>query len=132
VLKRKYLSIAKPKKGVIYYATTNRQETVKFMASRGDLIIVISSHNSSHSNRLCEVEEKSWTMAYMVDPATQVDPAWLVGKMRIGVTAAASAPEVLVQMVIDRLRECGAKTVRTLEGVKERVTFPLPKRLGKL
>ena len=80
---------------------------------------------------LREVAEKSGTTAYMVDSATQIDPAWLVGKIRIGVTAGASAPEVLVQMVIDRLRECGAKSVRTLEGAEEHVSFPLPKGLRK-
>lgn len=131
-LKRKYPSIAAPKKGDICYATTNRQEAVKFMAPQVDLIIVIGSPNSSNSRRLREVAEKNRTTAYMIDNTTQIDPAWLVGKMRIGVTAGASAPEVLVQMVIDRLRECGAKSVRTLDGVKERVTFPLPKGLSKL
>jgi len=130
-LKRKYPDIAAPKKGDICYATTNRQEAVKFMAPQVDLIIVIGSPNSSNSRRLREVAEKNRTTAYMIDNATQIDPAWLVGKMRIGVTAGASAPEVLVQMVIDRLRECGAKSVRTLDGVKERVTFPLPKGLSK-
>jgi 4-hydroxy-3-methylbut-2-enyl diphosphate reductase len=131
-LKRKYPSIAEPKNGDICYATTNRQEAVKFMAPQVDLIIVIGSPNSSNSSRLLEVAKKSGTTAYMVDSVMQIDPAWLVGKIRIGVTAGASAPEVLVQMVIDRLRECGAKSVRTLEGVKERVTFPLPKGLSKL
>lgn len=131
-LTRKYPGIAAPKKGDICYATTNRQEAVKFMAPQVDLIIVIGSPNSSNSRRLREVAEKNRTTAYMIDSVTQIDPAWLVGKMRIGVTAGASAPEVLVQMVIDRLRECGAKSVRTLDGVKERVTFPLPKGLSKL
>lgn len=130
-LKRKYPSITKPKKTDICYATTNRQEAVKFMAPQVDLIIVIGSQNSSNSSRLREVAEKSGTTAYMVDSATQIDPAWLVGKIRIGVTAGASAPEVLVQMVIDRLRECGAKSVRTLKGVEEHVAFPLPKGLSK-
>ncbi|MGZ3158399.1 MAG: 4-hydroxy-3-methylbut-2-enyl diphosphate reductase [Burkholderiaceae bacterium] len=131
-LKRKYPSIAEPKKGDICYATTNRQEAVKFMAPQVDLVIVIGSQNSSNSRRLREVAEKNRTMAYMVDSAEQIDPAWLVGKIRVGVTAGASAPEVLVQMVIDRLRECGAKSVRTLDGVKEHVTFPLPRGLSKL
>lgn len=130
-LKRKYPSITEPKKTDICYATTNRQEAVKFMAPQVDLIIVIGSQNSSNSSRLREVAEKSGTTAYMVDSATQIDPAWLVGKIRIGVTAGASAPEVLVQMVIDRLRECGAKSVRTLKGVEEHVAFPLPKGLSK-
>jgi 4-hydroxy-3-methylbut-2-enyl diphosphate reductase len=131
-LKRKYPSIAEPKKGDICYATTNRQEAVKFMAPQVDLVIVIGSQNSSNSSRLREVAEKSLATAYMVDAAEQIDPTWLVGKIRVGVTAGASAPEVLVQMIIDRLRECGAKSVRTLEGVKEHVTFPLSKGLSKL
>lgn len=130
-LKRKYPSITEPKKTDICYATTNRQEAVKFMAPQVDLIIVIGSQNSSNSSRLREVAERSGTTAYMVDSAAQIDPAWLVGKIRIGVTAGASAPEVLVKMVIDRLRECGAKSVRTLEGVEEHVVFPLPKGLRK-
>ena len=130
-LKRKYPSIIEPKKADICYATTNRQEAVKFMAPQVDLVIVVGSPNSSNSNRLREVAEKNWTEAYMVDNATQIDLAWLVGKIRIGVTAGASAPEVLVQSVIDRLKECGAKSVRTLEGVEEHVAFPLPKGLSK-
>jgi 4-hydroxy-3-methylbut-2-enyl diphosphate reductase len=130
-LKRKYPSITEPKKADICYATTNRQEAVKFMAPQVDLVIVVGSQNSSNSNRLREVAEKNGTEAFMVDNATQIDPAWLVGKVRIGVTAGASAPEVLVQSVIDRLKKCGAKSVRTLEGVEEHVAFPLPKRLSK-
>jgi 4-hydroxy-3-methylbut-2-en-1-yl diphosphate reductase len=103
-LKRKYPSIAEPKKDDICYATTNRQEAVKFMASPVDLIIVIGSPNSSNSSRLRDVAEKSWTTAYMVDTVTQIDPAWLVGKIRIGVTAGASAPEVLVQTALVHFR----------------------------
>lgn len=132
VLKRKYPNIAEPKKSDICYATTNRQEAVKFMAPQVDLIIVIGSPNSSNSNRLLELAEKSCSTAHMVDSAKQIDPAWLVGKTRIGVTAGASAPEILVQMVIDRLMEFGAKRVRTLDGVQERIAFPLPKELSKL
>jgi 4-hydroxy-3-methylbut-2-enyl diphosphate reductase len=131
-LKRKYPSIAEPKKSDICYATTNRQEAVKFMAPQVDLIIVIGSPNSSNSCRLRELAEKSCAKAHMVDSAKQIDPAWLVGKTRIGVTAGASAPEVLVQMVINRLMEFGAKRVRTLDGVKERIAFALPKELSKL
>jgi 4-hydroxy-3-methylbut-2-enyl diphosphate reductase len=129
-LKRKYPGIAEPKKGDICYATTNRQEAVKFMAPQVDVVIVVGSPNSSNSNRLREVAEKKGTCAYMIDNATQIDPAWLVGKQRIGVTAGASAPEVLVQAVIDRLKECGAKSVRTLDGAEEGVIFPLPKGLS--
>jgi 4-hydroxy-3-methylbut-2-enyl diphosphate reductase len=128
-LKAKYPNIIEPKKGDICYATTNRQEAVKFMAPQVDVVIVVGSPNSSNSNRLREVAEKKGTPAYMVDNASQIDPQWLIGKLRIGVTAGASAPEVLVQAVIDRLRELGARSVRALEGVEENVTFPLPKGL---
>jgi 4-hydroxy-3-methylbut-2-enyl diphosphate reductase len=128
-LKAKYPNIIEPKKGDICYATTNRQEAVKFMAPQVELVIVVGSPNSSNSNRLREVAEKKGTPAYMIDNASQIDPKWLEGKVRIGVTAGASAPEVLVQAVIDRLKELGARSVRTLEGVEEHVTFPLPKGL---
>ncbi|ATQ75539.1 4-hydroxy-3-methylbut-2-enyl diphosphate reductase [Massilia violaceinigra] len=128
-LKQKFPNIIEPKKGDICYATTNRQEAVKFMAPQVDVVIVVGSPNSSNSNRLREVAEKKGTPAYMVDNASQIDPQWLVGKLRIGVTAGASAPEVLVQAVIDRLKELGARSVRALDGVEENVTFPLPKGL---
>ncbi|WP_426103289.1 4-hydroxy-3-methylbut-2-enyl diphosphate reductase [Massilia sp. TSP1-1-2] len=128
-IKQKYPNVIEPKKGDICYATTNRQEAVKFMAPQVDVVIVVGSPNSSNSNRLREVAEKKGTPAYMVDNASQIDPQWLVGKLRIGVTAGASAPEVLVQAVIDRLKELGARSVRALDGVEEHVTFPLPKGL---
>jgi 4-hydroxy-3-methylbut-2-enyl diphosphate reductase len=128
-LKQRYPAIIEPKKGDICYATTNRQEAVKFMAPQVELVIVVGSPNSSNSNRLREVAEKKGTPAYMIDNATQINPAWLEGKLRVGVTAGASAPEVLVQAVIDRLKELGAKSVRPLDGVEEHVTFPLPKGL---
>lgn len=126
-LKRKYPGIAGPKSSDICYATTNRQQAVKFMAPQTDIIIVVGSPNSSNSNRLREVAEKSGTPAYMVDDASQVDPAWLEGRTRIGVTAGASAPEPIVQAVIDRLKQYGAKNLRVLQGVEENVIFPLPK-----
>ncbi|MGH8809873.1 MAG: 4-hydroxy-3-methylbut-2-enyl diphosphate reductase, partial [Noviherbaspirillum sp.] len=129
-LKNKFPTIAEPKKGDICYATTNRQEAVKFMAPQVDVVIVVGSPNSSNSNRLREVAEKKGAAAYMVDNASQIDPTWLDGKSRIGVTAGASAPEVLVQAVIDRLKELGAKSVRPLPGVEENVTFPMPKGLA--
>jgi len=128
-LKRKFPAIIEPKKGDICYATTNRQEAVKFMAPQVELVIVVGSPNSSNSNRLREVAEKMGTPAYMVDNASQIDPAWLDGKVRVGVTAGASAPEVLVEAVISRLKECGVRSVRPLDGVEESVTFPLPKGL---
>jgi 4-hydroxy-3-methylbut-2-enyl diphosphate reductase len=128
-LKRRFPNITEPKKGDICYATTNRQEAVKFMAPQVDLVIVVGSPNSSNSNRLREVAEKKGTKAYMVDNAAQIDPAWLSGRQRIGVTAGASAPEVLVDAVINQLRAYGARSVRVLDGVEENVTFPLPKGL---
>lgn len=131
-LKHKFPDIVEPKKGDICYATTNRQEAVKFMAPQVEVVIVVGSPNSSNSNRLREVAEKKGAHAYMVDNASQINPDWLVGKKRIGVTAGASAPEILVQAVIDRLKECGAKSVRVLDGVEEHVTFPLPKGLNAL
>lgn len=129
-LKRRFPNIAEPKKGDICYATTNRQEAVKFMAPQVEVVIVVGSPNSSNSNRLREVARKKDVCAYMVDNAGQIDPAWLDGKRRIGVTAGASAPEVLVQEVIERLKALGARSVRTLDGVEEHVTFPLPKGLS--
>ena len=128
-LKKRFPNIMEPKKGDICYATTNRQEAVKFMAPQVEVVVVVGSPNSSNSNRLREVAEKMGTPAYMVDNAAKIDPQWIAGKKRIGVTAGASAPEVLVQAVIDRLKELGAASVRALEGVEENVVFPLPKGL---
>ncbi|MFT3736298.1 MAG: 4-hydroxy-3-methylbut-2-enyl diphosphate reductase [Rhodocyclaceae bacterium] len=128
-LKAKFPSIVGPKKDDICYATQNRQDAVKFMAPQVDAVIVVGSKNSSNSNRLREVASARNIPAWLVDNAAGIDPAWLEGKKRIGVTAGASAPEVLVNDVIARIRELGAKTVRTLEGVTENVTFPLPKEL---
>lgn len=129
-LKRRFPNVAEPKKGDICYATTNRQQAVKFMAPQVELLIVVGSPSSSNSSRLREVAEKNGVEAYMVDDAGQIDPIWVVGKRRIGVTAGASAPEVLVQQVIERLRGLGATTVRELAGVEENVTFPLPRGLS--
>jgi 4-hydroxy-3-methylbut-2-enyl diphosphate reductase len=129
-LKARFPNIAEPKKGDICYATTNRQEAVKFMAPQVEVVIVVGSPNSSNSNRLREVAEKKGAQAYMVDNAAQIDPAWLAGKRRIGVTAGASAPEVLVEAVIEQLKSFGARSVRILDGVEENVTFPLPKGLN--
>lgn len=129
-LKRKFPSIAEPKKGDICYATTNRQQAVKFMAPQVDVVIVVGSPSSSNSNRLREVAQKHGAESYMVDNATQIDPVWVEGKARIGVTAGASAPEVLVQQVIDRLQALGVASVRELDGVEENVIFPLPKGLA--
>jgi 4-hydroxy-3-methylbut-2-enyl diphosphate reductase len=128
-LKQRFPNIVEPKKGDICYATTNRQEAVKFMAPQVEVVIVVGSPNSSNSNRLREVAEKKGTPAYMVDNADGINPDWIKGKHRVGVTAGASAPEVLVQAVIDRLKELGTASVRTLDGAIENVTFPLPKGL---
>ena len=128
-IKLRFPKVIEPKKADICYATTNRQEAVKFMAPQVEVVIVVGSPNSSNSNRLREVAEKKGTPAFMVDNASQIDPSWIAGKLRIGVTAGASAPEVLVQAVIDRLKELGARSVRALDGVEEHVTFPLPKGL---
>lgn len=128
-IKARFPNVIEPKKGDICYATTNRQEAVKFMAPQVEVVIVVGSPNSSNSNRLREVAEKMGTPAYMVDGADQINPQWIAGKLRIGVTAGASAPEVLVNAVIARLKEFGARSVRVLEGVEEHVTFPLPKGL---
>jgi 4-hydroxy-3-methylbut-2-en-1-yl diphosphate reductase len=129
-LKRRFPSIAEPKKQDICYATQNRQDAVRVMAPRCDLVLVVGSPSSSNSNRLREVAEKLGTEARLVGSADEVDPAWLTGKRRIGITAGASAPEVLVQALIARLRELGVQRVSTLDGVEETVSFPLPKGLA--
>ena len=128
-LKRRFPEIVGPKKDDICYATQNRQDAVKFMAPRCDVVIVVGSPNSSNSNRLREVADQLGVPAYMIDSAGELDPAWIAGRPRVGVTAGASAPEVLVQAVIARLRALGAQSVRQLEGVEENVVFPMPKGL---
>ena len=128
-LKSKYPLVKEPKKQDICYATQNRQDAVKFLAPQCDVVIVVGSPNSSNSSRLREVAEKRGIPAYMVDSPTQIDPKWVEGKKRIGVTAGASAPEVLAQAVIARLRELGVRNVRPLEGIEETVSFPLPRGL---
>ena len=129
-LKQRFPDIAEPKKGDICYATTNRQQSVKFMAPQVELVIVVGSPSSSNSNRLREVAQKNGVESYMVDNAEQINPDWLQGKQRIGVTAGASAPEILVQQVVSRLKSLGISSVRELDGVAEHVTFPLPKGLS--
>lgn len=129
-LKRRFPHIAEPKKADICYATQNRQDAVKLMAPQVDVVIVIGSPTSSNSNRLREVAARCGVPAYLVDAAADIDPAWLEGRARVGVTAGASAPEVLVQETLARLKALGARSVRTLQGAAENVTFPLPKGLG--
>ncbi|KND58351.1 4-hydroxy-3-methylbut-2-enyl diphosphate reductase [Candidatus Burkholderia verschuerenii] len=129
-LKAKYPLVKEPKKQDICYATQNRQDAVKILAPQCDVVIVVGSPNSSNSSRLREVAEKRGIPAYMVDSPTQIDPKWVEGKKRIGVTAGASAPEVLAQAVIARLRELGVRSVRSLEGIEETIAFPLPRGLS--
>jgi 4-hydroxy-3-methylbut-2-enyl diphosphate reductase len=128
-LRARYPGIVGPKKDDICYATQNRQDAVKAMAGKVDVVIVVGSKNSSNSNRLREVAENDGVPAYLVDGAEQIDPQWMAGKQRIGVTAGASAPEVLVNGVVDRLQSLGAGAIETLDGVAENVNFPLPKEL---
>ena len=128
-LKERFPAIVGPKKDDICYATQNRQDAVRFMVRQVDVVIVVGSPNSSNSNRLREVAANRGVPSYMVDRADQLRPEWIAGKSSVGVTAGASAPEVLVQEVLARLATLGARGVRELEGVAERVVFPLPKGL---
>lgn len=130
-LRQRFPGIVEPKKSDICYATQNRQDAVKKMAVESDVVLVVGSTNSSNSNRLREVAEREGTPAYLLDDPAMVQPQWLEHGERIGVTAGASAPEELVQQVIDRLRELGAQSVRTLDGVEEKVSFPLPRELSR-
>jgi 4-hydroxy-3-methylbut-2-enyl diphosphate reductase len=128
-LRARFPNIVGPKKDDICYATQNRQDAVKLMIPHADVVFVVGSKNSSNSNRLREVAELRGVPAYLVDNAAGIDPAWVEGKRRVGVTAGASAPEVLVEEVISRLKQLSGGSVRNLDGVPERVTFPLPKEL---
>jgi 4-hydroxy-3-methylbut-2-enyl diphosphate reductase len=131
-LKARFPAIVGPKKDDICYATQNRQDAVKFLAPKCDVVIVVGSPNSSNSNRLREVARNLGRDAYLVDKAEEIDPAWIEGKRSIGVTAGASAPEVLVQEVLARLRTLGHARVRELDGIDEHITFPLPKGIGAI
>lgn len=129
-LRKRFPAIVGPKKDDICYATQNRQDAVKAMTGRVDMMIVVGSKNSSNSNRLREVAESGGIAAHLVDTAEQIDPAWLAGKTRIGVTAGASAPELLVSGVVKQLQALGADQVELLDGIAENVNFPLPKELA--
>lgn len=129
-LKARFPSIVGPKKDDICYATQNRQDAVKLLAGQCDLVIVVGSPNSSNSNRLREVARNIGVSAYLVDNAGEVQAEWLQGKHNIGISAGASAPEVLVTEVIARLQELGAGEVKELDGIEENVVFPIPKSLG--
>jgi len=130
-LRERFPLIQGPKKDDICYATQNRQDAVKFMAPRCDVVIVVGSPNSSNSNRLREVAENLGRRAFLVDRAEEIRAEWIAGARTIGVTAGASAPEVLVRDVIACLQRMGAARVRELEGITESVTFPLPKAIAK-
>jgi 4-hydroxy-3-methylbut-2-enyl diphosphate reductase len=129
-LKARFPAIRGPKKDDICYATQNRQDAVKFMAPQCEVVIVVGSPNSSNSNRLREVAQHMGAQAYMVDRAADLKPEWIAGKRRVGVTAGASAPQVLVDELIARLKELGAESVRPLDGIVEKVVFTLPRELA--
>ncbi len=128
-LRTRFPDIVGPKKNDICYATQNRQDAVKALTEEVDAVFVVGSVNSSNSNRLREVAELRGVPSWLVDNADDIDPAWVTDKARIGITAGASAPEVLVQSVIDRLKELGASSVEVQSGIAENVVFPLPREL---
>jgi 4-hydroxy-3-methylbut-2-enyl diphosphate reductase len=129
-VKRVFPHVREPKQQDICYATQNRQDAVKVLAPNVDVLVVVGSLSSSNSNRLREVAQRLGTDAYMVDSAEDLKPEWFAGKSRVGLTAGASAPEILVKQVIERLRTLGAVSVRSMPGVLETVHFPLPMGLG--
>ncbi|MCZ8236162.1 MAG: 4-hydroxy-3-methylbut-2-enyl diphosphate reductase [Inhella sp.] len=129
-VRRRFPQVREPKQQDICYATQNRQDAVKVLAPQVDVVVVVGSPTSSNSNRLRELAERLGTPAYMIDGAEFLEPAWFEGRPRVGLTAGASAPEVLVEAVIARLRELGATSVRKLPGVVEHTRFPLPLGLG--
>ncbi len=129
-VKRRFPNVREPKQQDICYATQNRQDAVKVLAPGVDVVIVVGSPTSSNSNRLRELAQRLGTAAYMVDTPADLQAEWFVGKRRVGLTAGASAPDILVQQVIERLRALGAVSVRTLPGVQETINFPLPMGLG--
>ena len=128
-LREKFPQIQGPRKDDICYATQNRQDAVKTLATECDTVFVVGSVNSSNSNRLRELAERTGADAYLVDGADHIDPEWLKGKQAVGITAGASAPEVLVKGVIDRLVELGAELPQELSGIEENITFTMPKEL---
>ena len=128
-LQNKFPTIAGPKKDDICYATQNRQEAVKQLASDCDLVLVVGSPNSSNSNRLREVSEKLGTPAFLIDNASEINQDWMKGVQTVGISAGASAPEVLVQQVIDKIKTWGAESVTENSGKEENIIFPLPKIL---
>lgn len=129
-LRARFPNIVGPRKDDICYATQNRQDAVKQLAAQCDVVIVVGSPNSSNSNRLREVAQNMGTPAYLVDSAAEIRPEWIAGRRHVGVTAGASAPEIVVQGVVDRLLGLGASRVSPLQGIVEKVSFPLPKELA--
>ena len=130
-VKARFPKVREPKQQDICYATQNRQDAIKVMSPQVDVVIVVGSPTSSNSNRLREVAKKLGTESYMVDHADELQASWFEGRSRVGLTAGASAPDVLVQAVIARLRELGAVSVRKMDGVVETIKFPLPKGLKR-
>lgn len=128
-VRRRFPSIREPKQQDICYATQNRQDAVKMLSREVDVVIVVGSPTSSNSNRLAELARKLGVDSHMVDSADELRPEWIEGRQRIGLTAGASAPEILVTQVIDRIRELGGVAVRRMDGVVETMKFPLPKGL---
>jgi 4-hydroxy-3-methylbut-2-enyl diphosphate reductase len=128
-VKERFPNVREPKKQDICYATQNRQDAIKMLSPQVDVVIVVGSPTSSNSNRLAELARKLGVDAYMVDSPDELQAQWLVGKSRVGLTAGASAPEILVQQVIDRVRALGAVSVRKMDGIVETTKFPLPKGL---
>ena len=128
-VRARFPKVQTPKQQDICYATQNRQDAVKLMSPQVDIVIVVGSPTSSNSNRLAELARKLGVTAYMVDSADELQTAWFEGKSRVGLTAGASAPEVLVSAVIDRIKALGAVSVRKMDGIEETIKFPLPKGL---
>ena len=128
-IRARFPQVREPKQQDICYATQNRQDAVKLLTPQVDVVIVVGSPTSSNSNRLREVAERLGTRSYMVDSADELDAAWFSNASRVGLTAGASAPEVLVQQVVERLRALGAVSLRRMDGIEETVKFPLPKGL---
>ena len=128
-VKARFPEVREPKQQDICYATQNRQDAVKILSPQVDVVIVVGSPTSSNSNRLREVAQKLGTTAYMVDDASELQAEWFEGKTRVGLTAGASAPEILVQQVIERIKALGAVAVRKMDGIEETIKFPLPKGL---
>lgn len=128
-LRQRYPSIVGPRKDDICYATTNRQEAVRVLAQQVDVVLVVGSKNSSNSNRLAELAQRAGCRSWLIDSAADIQAAWLIGALDVGVTAGASAPDILVQEVVARLQALGGTTVETLAGREENITFELPKAL---